>query len=478
MKSKHRGSFFVQTGCIMNYRKYIGDRAFYGRVFTVMIPILIQNVITNFVSLLDNLMVGQIGTEPMSGVAIVNQLIFIFNIAIFGGLAGPGIMIAQFYGKKDNDGVKYTFRYKLYVALAITVLFSTVVITLQDALIGMFLHEGDSGLSVDATMNYAKSYLAVMIWQVPIFAAQQVYAGTLRETGETMLPMKAGIIAVLVNLVGNWILIFGKLGAPALGVVGAAIATVISRITELLIIAVWTHKHKTSGFSVSGVYDSPYVPGPLVKKTALMSFPLFINEILWSTGMTTLNQCFSLRGLEVVSAVNITGTASNLFFCAFFAVGNTIAIMVGQLLGAGELERAKKEDTCLIAFSVTFATAVGIIMACVSPKIPELYNTIPVVKKTAAYMLIVNACMMPFNAFSHAAYFTLRSGGKTWITFVFDSGFVWAFQVPLAYILSHFTALPILPLYTIVTVAEGLKIILGYIFVKRGKWINNLVTDL
>ena len=359
----------------MGIRRFIGDKPFYRRVFAVMVPVLIQQVITNFVGLLDNLMVGQIGTEPMSGVAIVNQLLFVFALCIFGALAGPGILTAQFYGAEDHAGVRDTFRSKLYLGLGAVVVFGSLLILRGETLVRLFLHEGEAGLDLEATLRYAMQYLRVMLWQMLPFAVVQVYAGTLRETGETVLPMKAGLIAVCVNLVGNYILIFGKLGAPALGVEGAAIATVLSRFTELAIVAVWTHRHTQRCPYILGVYRSLHVPGALLKRMAKLGFPLLINELLWSSGMTTMNQCFSLRGLEVVSAENISTTISNLFFCAFLSMGTTVSIIIGQLLGSGETERAVDEDRKLIAFAVALCTAVGLVMAVIAPLVPELYNT-------------------------------------------------------------------------------------------------------
>ena len=298
----------------MNLRRYIGDRAFYHRLFTVLLPILIQNLITNFVSLLDNIMVGQVGTEPMSGVAIVNQLFFVFNLCIFGGLAGAGIFTAQFYGKGDKEGVRNTMRLKLWFGLLVVGLALAILLGLGDRLIGLFLHAGEENLDLEATLHYGREYLAVMLIQTLPFALCQVYTSTLRETGETMLPMKAGITAVFVNLVFNYILIFGKLGVPALGVVGAAVATVLSRFVECFIVVFWAHSHRERCSFIPGLYQSLRVPGDLLKKVAVMSAPLLLNEVLWSGGMTTLNQCYSLRGLEVVSAFNISTTISSLFF--------------------------------------------------------------------------------------------------------------------------------------------------------------------
>ena len=460
----------------MNIRSYIGERAFYRKLFSVLVPILIQNLITNFVSLLDNIMVGQVGTEPMSGVAIVNQLLFVFNLCIFGGLAGAGIFTAQYYGKGDNEGVKNTFRAKLYIALLAVVLFTAAFVLKGDALIRLFLHEGREQLDLAATLGFGRAYLRVMLLQMPLFALCQVYSGTLRETGETLLPMKAGIIAVFVNLIFNYILIFGKLGLPALGVVGAAAATVIARVVECAIVLCWTHRHSARCGFVVGLYRSLRVPAPLAKRMLRLGLPLLVNEFLWSGGMTTLNQCYSLRGLEVISALNISSTISNLFFCAFIAMGNAISILIGQLLGAGELERAVDEDRKLIAFSVVLSLLVGGIMAAVAPLVPQIYNTTDSVKALACDLLLVGAAMMPINAFTNACYFTLRSGGKTIITFIFDSAFLWVIAVPAAFVLSRFTPMPILPMYITVSLLDLIKCVVGYYLVKRRKWVNNIVS--
>ena len=445
-------------------KRYIGDRAFYRKLFTVMVPILVQNLITNFVNLLD-----------MSGVAIVNQLLFVFNLCVFGGLAGAGIFTSQFYGKNDQKGVRDTMRMKFYIAGATLMVFGSILMLFGKNLISLFLHEGQEGLDLAATLHYGQSYLHVMFFQLIPFALTQVYASTLRGTGETMLPMRAGIAAVLVNLVFNYILIFGKLGFPALGVVGAAIATVMARFVECAIVVVWSHRHTDRAPYIPGLYRSFRVPRELVKHILIMGTPLLLNELLWSGGMTTLNQCYSLRGLEVVSAFNISTTISNLFFCVFIAMGDSISILVGQLLGAGELERAVDEDRKLIAFSLSSSFLVAGVMALVSPWIPQLYNTTPAVRHLAVELLMIVAVMMPLHAYANACYFTIRSGGKTLITFAFDSLFVWATQIPLAMVLSRLTALPIVPLYIAVEGLNAIKCLVGFLMVRSKKWVVNLV---
>lgn len=444
-------------------------------MFDVMLPILVQNLITNFVSLLDNVMVGQVGTEQMSGVAIVNQLLFVYNLFIFGGLAGAGIFAAQFYGKGDKEGLQHTVRIKLYFALLAFALGLWIFMSKGNALISLFLHEGGEALDLELTLSNGHSYLNVMLFSLLPFALSQCYSSTLRETGETVVPMRAGIAAVLVNLSFNYILIFGKLGVPAMGVVGAAAATVLSRVVECLIILVWTHRHTERNNYIPGLYRSLRVPGELLRRVAVMGLPLLVNELLWSGGMTVLNQCYSLRGLEVVSAFNISSTISNLFFCAFLSMGNATAILVGQLLGAGELDRAVDESKKLLAFSTALSAALGVVMALISPYIPQIYNTTPGVRALAVKLLLVTAAMMPLYAYTNSCYFTLRSGGKTLITFVFDSLFVWVICIPVAFVLSRFTDVPIVPMYTAVELTNFIKCVIGYFMLRSRKWVVNLV---
>ena len=456
-------------------KKYIGNKAFYRTLFSIMLPILLQNVITNFVNLIDNVMVGQVGTEPMSGVAIVNQLIFVFNLAIFGGLAGAGIFTAQFYGKEDNEGIRYTFRIKWYIALVTFAAFTAVLLTMGDRLINLYINEGSEELDMALTLESARSYLKIIMIQLLPFAITQVYVDTLRSTGETVIPMKASIIAVFVNMFFNYILIFGKFGAPALGVTGAAIATVLARFAELAIVVTWTHRHKELNPFIIGAYASPKIPAKLVKTILLTGAPLLINELLWSSGMATLNQCYSCRGLEAISAINIENTAFDLFLCLVHAMGQTISIIIGKLLGAGEIERAVEDDKKLILVTVSLNVVIGALILVTAPLFPQAYNTTAAVRELAARMMRVNGFLMPFYAFTNACYFTLRSGGKTIITFIFDSAFQWVICVPAALALSRLTGLTALQMFTVIQLLEIVKCVIGFIMVRQRKWAVNIV---
>lgn len=457
-------------------RRYIGDKAFYRRVLAIALPIIGQNAITNFVSLLDNLMVGQLSTAQISAVTIANNnLLFIFNLCLFGGAAGAGIFTTQFFGSYNHEGIRHTFRFKILICLSLALAAAGIFLIGSDSLIGQYLQgEGDAMLAAD-TLRYCKEYLLIMLLGLIPFALTNAYASTLRECAQPMVPMLAGLAATAVNLVLNYILIFGKLGVPAMGVSGAAIATVISRYVEFCIIAVWTHTHSEKLPFIKEAYRSMYIPGKLLKPIFTKGMPLLLNEVFWSFGMAILNQSYSYCSLDVLPALSISTTLYNLSGVVFRSFGNTVGIITGQMLGANspesELRDSNRKMTALcVASGVVFAA----FMAGFSEFFPKLYNTSDSVRELARWFIIISAVYIPLNAYFFPVYFTLRAGGRTIATFLFESGAVWALNLPLAFVLSHFSSLPILTIFAICNSVDIIKCFVGYYMIKKGSWIQNL----
>lgn len=458
----------------MNH-SYLGDRAFYRRCLVVAVPIIVQNGITNFVSLLDNIMVGQVGTLPMSGVSIVNGLIFVFNLCVFGASSGAGIFTAQFHGSGDHQGIRSTFRFKLLICTLISLLGCAVFLLGGEFLIRLYLTGEGSAADAAQVLEYGLDYLHVMLWGLIPFALTNAYASTLKECGNTVIPMLGGIAAVLVNLCLNYVFIFGHFGAPAMGVEGAALATIISRYVELAIVVGWTHLHRQKNPFIVGAYRSFRIPAKLLRSIVVKGMPLLVNEALWSSGMAIMNQCYSTCGLDVVPAMNISNTIFNLSSVVFLSLGNAVGIIMGQMLGANCTEsEVRDSNRKLIALSVASGLVFGGLMALLSGLFPKIYNTTDQVRQLATWLICINACIMPFSAYTNATYFTLRSGGQTLVTFLFDSCFVWVLCVPLAYCLSRFTSLTILPLFAICTATDLIKCAVGAFMLRQGKWIQNL----
>ena len=343
-------------------RKYIGDRNFYGRYIALALPMIIQNAVTNLVSFLDNIMVGQLGTEQMSGVAIVNQLIFVYNLAIFGAVSAASIFGAQYFGNGNHKGHMYSFRFKLYAALTVTALTILLFVTKGESLISLYLTDTSGNGATGAALQYGLQYLVIMMAGLIPFAVNQSYATNIKETGQTLIPMIASFVAVGSNAILDYLLIFGIGPFPELGVQGAALATVIARYIEALMIIIWAHRHREKNRYLEGAYLGFGIPKYELKAIIIKGLPLMINEVLWAAGMTAVIQCYSIRGLEVVAGLNIATTITNLFNIIYIQLGACISIVVGQYLGAGELEKAKDADNKMIVFSVFCCVIVAVCM--------------------------------------------------------------------------------------------------------------------
>ena len=458
-------------------KKYIGTKEFYKMVMLVALPIMIQNGFTNIVNMVDNVMVGRVGTDAMNGVSIVNQLMLIYNLSVFGALSGAGIFVSQFFGKGDSEGVKNVFRIKIVISMFIIIIGSAILWIFREPLIMNFINEGGNVGDPAKTLGFADVYIKIMLIGLVPFTINQCMISNMRETGETLAPMYAGIAAVIVNVFFNYLLIFGKFGFPEMGVAGAASATVISRFVEcIIVIAIVAVKKEKFGY-MGSAFKNFKISFALAKSVMAKGIPLMLNEFLWSTGMTMLALSYSTRGLATVGAVNICNTVTNVFNIVFIALGSSVGIIVGQALGAGKLKEARDTDNKLIAFSVASCIIVGIIMVIIAPFFPEIYNTEEEVKTLASSFIIIMGILMPFDAYAHATYFTLRSGGKTLITFIFDSGYMWVVTVPVALCLAFFTDIPVVWLFLCCQIVNVAKAIMGYFFVKSDMWMVNIVGE-
>ncbi|MBQ9154950.1 MAG: MATE family efflux transporter [Solobacterium sp.] len=456
-------------------KRYIGDRVFYQNVMSVTIPIMIQNGITSFVNMLDNIMVGQVGTLPMSGVSITNQLLMIFNITIFGAVNAAGIFGAQFFGKGDAEGHRNTMRFKFYAAGFAALGWLLVFGLGGKHLVGLFLNsQANSAADAADTLGYALSYLHIMLWTLPLFALTQVYSSTVRETGETILPMRASICAVLVNLCFNYLLIFGHFGFPRMGIRGAAAATVLSRVIELAVMVYGSYRRKDRFLFLDGLYSTMRVPATLVRSILLRGAPLMLNEVLWSVGMAAITQCYSTRGLNAVAAMNINSTIQNVFMIAGMAMGISISILVGQKLGAGKTEEAVDLDRKMIAMALAVSFVILAMLYLSAPLFPRMYNTGEEVRQTAERLLKITALFQPVFTMYNACYFTMRSGGRTVITMLMDSFYTVCINFPLAFFLSRFTGVNTVLMYLAVQASDIPKMILGLYLVHKLVWVRNL----
>lgn len=452
-------------------------RQIYKRALTLAVPMMIQNGITNAVGLVDNIMVGSLGTEAFTAVSIVGQLIFVFTLAIFGGMSGPGIYGAQYFGQSNIEGFRGTVRVKHWIGAGVLLVGLAAFIFGGEFFIGLYLKGESSDIDPVLTMSLAKSYLSVMLWGLPPLVVTQIYAGSLRETGESLKPMAAGVASVFVDIVFNYLLIYGKFGFPKLGVQGAGIATVVSRFIEVLIVVLWAFAARKKHDFLIGLYKTMLVPKDATIKIIKKGLPIFFNEFLWAGSIAVLTQCYSRRGLDIVAGMNISNVLCNMLNIVFKALGNAVGILIGQTLGAGRYKEAKDEAFRLMWFTGGVSVILAAILIAISGVFPSCYDTTAEVKRFATWFIVITALFFPLQGFLNALYYTLRSGGKTLVTFLFDSVFSWVISVPVAFLLCTFTTLPIMPIFVIGQALDFIKVIVGYTLVKKGVWISNLVEE-
>lgn len=447
----------------------------FKRALMLAVPMMIQNGITNAVGLVDNIMVGSLGTEAITAVSIGGQLIFVFNLAIFGGISGPGIYGAQYYGQKNEEGFRSTVRMKLWISLAVLIMGIAAFVFGGEFLIGLYLKGKSKDIDPVLTMELAKQYLGIMLWGLPPFVLTQIYSSSLRETGASLKPMFAGVVSVAVDIVGNILLIFGKLGFPRLEVRGAAIATVAARFAELAVILILAYSARKKHVFLNGLYKTLRIPKAQTAQFLKKGLPIFFNEFLWAGGIAVLTQIYSLRGLDIVAGMNISNALCNLLNVVFIALGNAVGILIGQTLGASEYDRAKNESFKLMWFTGGVSAILTIVLIAISGVFPKMYDTTDLVRSYATQFIVVTALFFPLQGFLNALYFTLRSGGKTLVTFLFDSVFTCTVSVSVAAVLCLLTDLPILTIYIAVQAIDVIKVIVGSILIKKGVWISNIV---
>ena len=448
--------------------KMLGSMKMTSLVPKVSVPIMISMLVQALYNVVDSMFVAKYDPDALTAVSLAYP-IQVLMIAVSTGL-GVGInsLISRRLGEKRVEDARDAAKNGFFLLLLGYLLF---------LIFGLFFDGLFFRMSTkDETLRaLGETYTGIVtIFSFGLFFSIG-FERLVQATGNTMLSMIMQLVGAITNIILDPIMIFGYCGCPKMGIAGAAIATVLSRYIETAIIVVYTHTQKEYFSFIHGAYRSLRVPSPLMSGILRRGTPLLVNEFLWSSGMAVLLQCYSVRGLDVVAACNIATTVSNLFKVVFLSMGNAVAIMVGQALGANDIERAKNCTWRLMTAAVGSNLFMSILLILFAPSIPHIYNTEPHVRQIATQLLYVIAMMMPAYSFSHCCYFTLRSGGKTVITFLFDSGFTWVVSYPAAYLLVTLTSLPIVWVVLMVQFMDIIKCILGFVLLKKGVWIHNMV---
>jgi putative MATE family efflux protein len=448
-----------------NMLKFKENKQFYLHVLAIAVPFMLQQLITSSVNLLDNLMVGQLGDAAIAGVAAANRFYMIANFGIFGVGGAMSIFLAQYFGAKDEEHVKQSFRYGILSAYVIVTPFIILGFLFPNQILGFFTRDLE-------VIKMGSDYLKLAILTYIPMALSMTIGNAMRSLGETKVPMYSSIVAIFTNAFFNYVLIFGHFGFPALGVAGAAYGTIIARLVEVVIFLL-VSKRMNFMFKTA-VKDLFKISRKLAKAMTIKAVPLAVNEIFWSGGMSILFMFYSTRGKEVMAGMSISGSVADLFFTLFGGMAVATTVVVSQVLGANKLDEARKNAYLMIRFSVMLAVVLGILMFGSSFIAPNFYNVTDYSRETATTFLRIMSFMFWIYMTNAQCFFILRAGGDTKSTLLMDSVFMWVVNLPAVGLVTYLTGWNVYAIYLVGQSTDFLKLIVAYGLVRKEKWVKNL----
>ncbi|MFP3091319.1 MATE family efflux transporter [Treponema sp. TIM-1] len=446
------------------------DKQFYKSLFTIAIPIMLQNLVNSLVNMVDTVMIGRLGTVEIAAVGLGNQFFFTFNMILFGICSGSAIFTAQFWGKRDIPGIRVNTGFTLILNLIVALLFT---------LAGIFFPEGILRIySRDpAVIAAGAAYLKTLAPAFIPFGVSFVFIQTLRSTEKVRLAMESTLIALSLNVGLNYLFIFGFGRIPAMGVVGAAMATVIARFTEtgILIGVSYARRYPLAG----NFREMTAFNGPFIGRFFSIVSPVVLNEFIWSLGVMFQNIIIARTHTDAIAAFNITNTFSQLTWVVFIGLGNGVAVLIGKKIGEGDEKAARDYAFRISRFAPLLAGGAALIILALSRLLPFIFRVNSSVLSIIDVMFLILAAVYPFRAFNMAMVVGIcRSGGDTRFCILYDVLFMWVVSIPLAAAASFVFHAPIWVAYLCIGIEDPIKMILGLWRLKTGKWLHNVIEKL
>ncbi|MGL5055632.1 MAG: MATE family efflux transporter [Fusobacteriaceae bacterium] len=444
-------------------KKYAEDKGFYKTLFAITIPIVLQNLVATAINLLDTLMIGNVGEKELAAVGIANQFYFLFNLTIFGVASGCGVFIAQLWGTKDVKNIKSTLGFGLISGILITLVFSTVAIFFPKSIMQIFSKD----LRV---IEIGEEYLIIVAVSYIFTAISFSYSAALRSVRNTSLPMWASLGALFINGILNYILIFGKFGFAPLGVKGAAIATLIARAAEVLIILgiIYSRDHVLK----AGIKELCNSSKAMIKTIIDISTPVILNDICFGLVTVTYSAIYGRISTEAIAAVQIATTVFSLFTVIIFGLANAAVVVVGNEIGAGNTDKGINYANRITSLSILVGLFLALSLAALATVIPGLFNVSEIVKKDVFYILIIYSLMMIPRVYTFVVIVgVFRGGGECVYGGVVQAGTSWLIGIPLAYFTAHVLHLPITLVVMCCFVEEIIRAGILYRRYKSYKWI-------
>lgn len=445
---------------------FYDDRDYFRLLVKIAIPIALQNAVSASLNMVGSLMIGQKGEVAVASVGLAGQIFFLLNLLLFGIGSGAAMFTAQLWGKRDVPEIRRVLALALILSLIAACVFFVLSMYFPEFVLGIYSTDPEVILE-------GSRYLSIFAWSFFFFAVTFSYALTLRSIGEVKAPVIISIGALTLNAILTYGLVFGTLGLPEKGVPGAAVALVIARAVECFAIVGYTYLAKSP--AAATIRDFLRVDFRFIGKVMVPVLPIIANEFLWSMGITTYYVIYARMGTDSIAAMNIVSTIDQLALVILFGLTSATAVIVGNQIGAGNLEKAYLYGGRSLGLGAGIGVLLGILVVILSPAILSLYKVSPEVIELAQKTLIVASCFIWLRAMNAINIVgNLRAGGDTTYSLVLDGLIIWALGVPMAYFAAFVLDLPVYLVYLFVMSEELAKWILGLgRFVSR-KWIHNL----
>lgn len=445
------------------------DKKFIKTLMLLAIPIILQSLVTASLNLLDNLMIGSLGENEIAAVGISNQFYMLYYYTIMGITLGAGIFMSQFWGKKDVTSIHKFLGISLVVGMISTIFFAILAFFFPEMIMKIFI---DENIVIEQGVAYLKMVALSYIFTTISLA----YAAALRSIGQTKIPMYGSLVGLVFNGILNYIFIFGKFGAPVMGVAGAALGTTVSRFMELafILFIIYKNKNVVAG-KISQLLDFNF---DLIKRYFITATPVVFNDVMWIAGITAYFIAYSKLGINATATMQIANTINNVFNIFGIGIASASAILIGNKIGAGKEEDAKEDAIKISVFGVLIGIIIGIFFFFLSPFIAMLFKITPETYENLIFVLKVMAIILPLRFFGITQIIgVLRGGGDVMYAIVTELVAVWLIGVPLSFIGAVYFNLPITIVYILVCLEEPFKAIATYPRLRSGKWIKNLVKN-
>ncbi len=455
----------------INKKGFFGPGAFYKSALAIAVPIMLQQLIQSLVSLVDNFMVAGLGDICMSGVNVAGQVLFVFMVFLNAICMSGGIFMTQFFGAKDVGGMQQAFRFKLAMGLAAFVPYYLVCLVFPRQVLSLMLI---GNTQAELILDEAVQYIRIMFWMGIPMTFSVCIASSMRDLGNVKTPLVITVVATLINALFNWLLIYGNLGFPKLGVRGAAWATVIARTVEFVIFAaVYLREKPLFSVRLTDVYR---IDGKLFRNIFKKSLLVLFCEMVWVFSETITTALYNGRGgADVVSGMSSSFAVANLYFVAFGGVYSATGVILGKTLGEGKLEKARQEKTWLLSGSAVFGAAMTVFGLTTTLIVPLVFGKLSdSAIAICRSMVTMMSLLMPAWVYMNTQQAVARAGGDTKMGAYTDAGLTLFVMLPMVFLLAMYTDVGPVTLYCGVKLVDIIKLVVFHFWLKKERWLKNL----